>query len=87
MFPVGVYKVIYAYAAYATMFIGCWYVQSEQMWKLKSNGTLVNGHSGMCASVEYVKGKKSLGNSYLMQNDLIISASYLVVFSLFSPLQ
>ncbi|XP_028199870.1 uncharacterized protein LOC114384396 isoform X3 [Glycine soja] len=29
-------------------------IQSEQIWKLKSNGTLVNGHSGMCATVEHV---------------------------------
>ncbi|KAG4402727.1 hypothetical protein GLYMA_02G267700v4 [Glycine max] len=26
-------------------------IQSEQIWKLKSNGTLVNGYSGKCATV------------------------------------
>nr|KYP73150.1 Alpha-N-acetylgalactosaminidase [Cajanus cajan] len=32
-------------------------IQSEQTWELKSNGTLVNGHSGMCATVEHVRAK------------------------------
>ncbi|KAK7372590.1 hypothetical protein VNO80_05975 [Phaseolus coccineus] len=30
------------------------YIQSAHMWELKSNGTLVNGDSGLCATVEYL---------------------------------
>ncbi|XP_061373625.1 uncharacterized protein LOC133315953 [Gastrolobium bilobum] len=29
--------------------------EASQMWELKSNGTLINSHSGMCATVEYVQ--------------------------------
>ncbi|CAJ1971114.1 unnamed protein product [Sphenostylis stenocarpa] len=30
------------------------YIPSEQIWELKSNGTLVNGQSGLCAAVEHL---------------------------------
>ncbi|RDY02974.1 hypothetical protein CR513_13500, partial [Mucuna pruriens] len=31
--------------------------ESEHTWELKSNGTLVNGHSGMCAVVKHVQAE------------------------------
>ncbi|KAL2317029.1 hypothetical protein Fmac_030905 [Flemingia macrophylla] len=36
------------------------FIQSQQTWELKSNGTLVNSHSGMCAKVEHVLGPSGI---------------------------
>ncbi|RDX91533.1 aglB, partial [Mucuna pruriens] len=52
---------------------------SNQIWELNSNGTLVNSYSGLCATVEYVEGEIYLAFFNLSEQKTVIYAktSYL----------